>query len=230
MVNEGDGSGRDGAGVRSLRALFLDDDTGRLTVDALPLAPSIVVQSRAGIHVYYRLRPGEPLDAFTPAQAALARAMGTDPSITDLPRVMRLPGFPNQKDHPAAPFQVRVVQTSGAVYTITEVLAAFGADDRPAPSSFPLERRPFTSSANVLVRARAYLEKMPPAIQGEHGDARTFRAAAVLVRDLGLSDDDALALLGEWNARCVPPWTEDDLRVKLARARKYGRRSPGGVH
>src|SRR5258707_402284 len=50
MVNEGDGKGRAENNVRALRALFVDDDTNRLRRADLKLMPSIIVQSKAGLH------------------------------------------------------------------------------------------------------------------------------------------------------------------------------------
>jgi len=123
MVNEGDGTGRTARNVRALRALFAEDDHGELTLDQLPLKPSIVVQSRHGLHVYWLLRPGEAVARFKVAQKVIAEALGTDPSVNDLPRVMRLPGFLHRKDV-NAPFLVRVVQLSAVTYPIAEVLDA----------------------------------------------------------------------------------------------------------
>ena len=74
----------------------------------------------------------------------------------------------------------------------------------------------------LLSRARAYLKKTPPAIQGQGGDAHTFQVACRLVRGLDLSDADALELLHDWNQRCVPPWTDAELSAKIESARKYG--------
>ncbi len=123
MVNEGDGKGRGAANVTALRALFLDDDTGELEPAALLLTPSTVVRSKAGLHVYWKLRPGEPLDAFTSTQEELADQYGTDATVKDLPRVLRLPGFLHLKDR-ADPFMVTVVSTSPAVYSIADLLPA----------------------------------------------------------------------------------------------------------
>ena len=67
--------------------------------------------------------------------------------------------------------------------------------------------------------ARAYLDKLPAAIAGAGGHAATFAAACWTVR-LGLSDSDALALLLEYNRRCLPPWTEKELAHKLQDARR----------
>src|SRR5205085_2079273 len=62
MVNEGDGQLHDDEktcrtkkSVRALRALFADDDSGELSPMALELAPSILVQSKRGLHPYWCL-------------------------------------------------------------------------------------------------------------------------------------------------------------------------------
>jgi hypothetical protein len=70
-----------------------------------------------------------------------------------------------------------------------------------------------------LDAARAYLDKLPPAISGAGGHAATFAAACWTVR-FGLSDADALALLAGYNRRCQPPWTEKELAHKLRDARR----------
>lgn len=74
-----------------------------------------------------------------------------------------------------------------------------------------------------IIRARAYLSKLPPAIAGHGGHAVTFAAACRLV-EFGIGETEALEILSEWNQNCQPPWTERDLRHKLADA--YRRTSP----
>src|SRR4051812_12340955 len=48
MINEGDGQGRAEKNVKALRALFVDDDSGELTPQALELTPTIVSRSKNG--------------------------------------------------------------------------------------------------------------------------------------------------------------------------------------
>ena len=66
-------------------------------------------------------------------------------------------------------------------------------------------------------RAARYLSKVPPAVAGQGGHATTFSAACRLV-EFGLDEAAAWELLCEWNTRCLPPWSEGDLRHKLADA------------
>ena len=80
---------------------------------------------------------------------------------------------------------------------------------------------------SVIDRARKYLSKMPPAIQGSGGSTATFNAAVAMIRGFGLSESDAMALLLEWNATCQPPWPERGLRDKIKRAHKDSRKPYG---
>jgi hypothetical protein len=80
-----------------------------------------------------------------------------------------------------------------------------------------------TSAAKQLARATAYLAKLPPAISGQGGHAATFNAACRLV-EFGLSFEEAFPVLADWNlTHCQPPWTERELRHKLADAFKKTR-------
>jgi hypothetical protein len=80
----------------------------------------------------------------------------------------------------------------------------------------------------VIERARRYISKCPPAISGQRGHNKTFHVAGCLVQEFGLGDADALALLREWNANCVPPWSEPELVHKINSARKAPHKEPRG--
>jgi P4 family phage/plasmid primase-like protien len=123
-VNKTDGTGRKAGNVIAPRALFVDKDTGELP--KLNPEPSILVRSKRGHHAYYCLKNGEPLEAFSRAQKALIHHLGTDPSIHDLPRVMRIPGFPHLKDL-SNPFMVQLEAVRPHRYSIAEILSAYPA-------------------------------------------------------------------------------------------------------
>ena len=108
MVNAGDGvthpgskTCRTAANVTRVRALFVDLDGAPIApvlTSALP--PDWVVQSSPDRwHAYWRVDDC-PLDQFASAQAALAAQFHGDPSVKDLPRVMRIPGFLHRKGEP----------------------------------------------------------------------------------------------------------------------------------
>ena len=78
-----------------------------------------------------------------------------------------------------------------------------------------------------VARARVYLNAREPAIEGEGGNDHTYKTAAT-IRDLGLSEDKALALMvEEWNDRCVPPWEHEELAEVIAHAWDYAQNEPG---
>ena len=71
---------------------------------------------------------------------------------------------------------------------------------------------------DVVERARRYIAKCPPGISGQGGHDATFHVAALLVHGFALGEGEAMMLLAEFNTRCQPPWTERELRHKIASA------------
>jgi putative DNA primase/helicase len=72
-----------------------------------------------------------------------------------------------------------------------------------------------------VTRARAYLAKCEPAIQGEDGSGRCFKAACKIGPGFDLSQDVTVLLLLEiYNPTCVPPWSEKEIRHKVEDAYK----------
>ena len=238
MINEGDGRGRRAENVRALRAFFIDDDKGQVDLSSLPLEPSIVVRSCRGPHAYWRVKDGEALMTFTPMQIALASALGTDGSVKDLPRVMRIPGFLHQKD-PSAPFFVKVERNSTARYSSEELRRAFGLHDAPevpavaSNSARPSKVDPRAAeptkavSLKAIEGAREALRRLGPSIELQQGDNRGFRAGAIVRNDFALSFETGLLLLREWNKTCRPEWPENDLLRFLANGASYGKHPRG---
>ena len=90
-------------------------------------------------------------------------------------------------------------------------------------------RDSWTLDLPAVERAKRYLSSVPPAIAGQHGDVHTFRVCCRLIRGFALNDDQALQVLTDWNARCQPPWSLEELLDKLRRAALYGREPVGGL-
>ena len=89
--------------------------------------------------------------------------------------------------------------------------------DRPRPAP-PPSFDPTPDLGRRIERARRYLGRVPGAIAGQGGHAATFRVALAMVRGFDLPEDVAYGLLAEWNQRCEPPWSERELRHKIADA------------
>jgi hypothetical protein len=76
---------------------------------------------------------------------------------------------------------------------------------------------------SAVANAAVWLQDAPPAVEGLGGDNTTYRTAAKLVRDYGLTEWTAYELmLAHWNERCQPPWPADQLWAKVQNAGSYG--------
>jgi hypothetical protein len=67
----------------------------------------------------------------------------------------------------------------------------------------------------LIDRARAYLSKVAPSVQGCEGDKQLFSAISFMAVGFGLSRADTLTLIAEYNDRCDPPWEMYDIERKL---------------
>jgi hypothetical protein len=80
---------------------------------------------------------------------------------------------------------------------------------------------------DVVERASKYLEKMEIAIQGQNGSGATIHAMSRIALGFNLTDNQALQAASEWNKRCEPPWSNNDLLRKIREGRKLGQTKPG---
>jgi len=97
-----------------------------------------------------------------------------------------------------------------------QALGELVAKHWPAPLA-----RVTAPTTDVASRAAAYLQRCPPAVSGQGGHGVTIRVAACLVRGFELGQEDAYGVIQGWNATCQPPWSEKELRHKLADAAKH---------
>ena len=83
---------------------------------------------------------------------------------------------------------------------------------------------------DAIARAVFYLgNEAKAAIEGAGGDHTTFQVAAN-IKDYGISESRCVALmLDHWNDRCSPPWSPDELQVKVSNAYRYGVESVGAL-
>jgi hypothetical protein len=104
---------------------------------------------------------------------------------------------------------------------VLEALAERAARDGRAAAKATARRPavPAAGLAGLQQRALESLAAAGKAVAGQGGDAKTYRAACRLVHGFGLSPEQALPVLKEWNrTHCEPPWEEAELVRKLGRA------------
>ena len=188
----------------------------------LPTPSYIIESSPNRLHVLWRVT-GFTTDRVEWLQKCLARDLGTDTAATSCSQTTRVPGYRNHKRTPPP-----LVTIQYGPSEVRHQPLAFPAAPEPTPSQRmpPHELR---TSLDVVERARRYLARVEPAIAGQHGDVHTYRVCCRIARGFALDDQDALRVLNEWNARCLPPWAERDLVAKIAHARKYGREPIGDL-
>ncbi len=107
------------------------------------------------------------------------------------------------------PQELRVVPRE-----LLEQVAARASSPRAAQAARPVRRNlqvPDLPREEVQRRAAAYVAKMPPAVEGQGGHSQTFAVTCRLVRDFGLTVEEARPILQEYNRRCQPPWEDDEL-------------------
>lgn len=83
------------------------------------------------------------------------------------------------------------------------------------------------AAVDVVDRAAMYVAACEPAVAGQGGRKRTFRVAACLTRDFGLSVSQAFDVMQPYNERCNPPWTEKQLLREIEGAAARGTRAIG---
>lgn len=216
--------------MASIRHVFLEADHDGHGVLARVHArrdlppPSYLLHSSPGrVHLLWRVRDfdGAYVERL---QKQLASELDTDPAATPTTQTTRLPGFLNHKRQ--QPHLVTV--------EYKDVNARYGPEDFPPirerpPLHPPVRPNTAALEVSIIERARRYLASVPPAIAGQHGDVHTFRVCCRLVRGFALKDEQAFEVLSDWNARCQPPWSSDELRDKIRRANRYGREPVGSL-
>lgn len=131
--------------ITAVRALFCDFDRGR-PAQPWHVPPSIKVQTGPAKWHAYWLTDDCPLEDFRAAQQRLAAYYGSDPSINDLPRVMRVPGTYHQKGDPRP---VRLLHCDSTRYSTATLLASIP----PLPAPTPRPPMPDALRQNTGTRA-----------------------------------------------------------------------------
>lgn len=163
--------------IYRVRVVFADTDGAPLEpILACGLEPHIVVESSPGKWHVYWLVDGLPLAAFRDVQRSIATQFGTDRSVNDLARVMRLPGLYHLKSDP---FLVRIIHESGALpYSAETILQHFGT----APAQAPAHAAPVLGATVLADRHADVLKCTLLLAQAVRADAMTRNEAFETMR------------------------------------------------
>lgn len=187
-----------------------------------------IIDTGNGGCAYYRIDlPTDDEGLVKATSAKLSEEFGDaqvkiDRAVHDATRLGRLPGTMNCKgtstwDRPHRPCQIITLNGCSEIVVSRQMIEEF-VGKRPKTANDVLEWT--EASDEQLEQARRYVNKIPGAIAGQGGHNRTFEVACRLVIGFAIPADQALPLLREYNDRCVPPWTEPELRRKLTDAKR----------
>ncbi len=97
--------------------------------------------------------------------------------------------------------------------------------EEPKAGTAPV-RAARTNGDSIEDRARAYLAKLPEAVEHQRGHDKLYHAACVLVDNFLLSYQQALPILRDWNRdKAIPPESDKQVEHKLTDAIKNSDRS-----
>jgi len=233
--------GTRGKDVSCARCLFADfDGIGPDTVRVrqqnagLP-TPTLTIDSGHGVHAYWRLaEPITDMAMWSVLQKRLIVLLGSDGAIHDPARIMRLPGFINHKWPVAAcrifdDAQTRIYDLKSLIPLLFCVVTEsdYVAQYRAAGSSQKQPNKMFLNNISTIKLAKLTAAKWPVAIKGGR-NSKAFKNSAYLLKNLGLTEEQAWPILREWNRSNTPPLLERELSRTLRNASIYGRQPVGG--
>lgn len=148
-------------GVKLARCLFADFDGGVYYEDAMARVkaaglpwPTAILESGGGVHAWWRLaEPMTDADAWHDRMKAIAAALGSDSSICDWPRIMRMPGFVNWK-HEQRPLAVLKDCDATRVYPLSRFTKQANQSVVVSPKSMSDLTRRFLEEGYVLAAGR----------------------------------------------------------------------------
>ena len=208
-INETDGKGRCAVNVKRVRAVFADLDGAPLE-PTLEYHPSLIVESSPGRYHAYWFAQDVPLNGFTALQKNIIRMFKGDPSVHDLSRVLRVPGFFHQKSK--IPFLSRVCGGSGDMFSYRDLVSFFPPETVPQWSAkrYQLDKKSMSM--------KGFLEKYG-AMAGER-NWTTFRRVCGMIkakRSWGYIETEAR----REGAACSPPLEEKEIQNILKSAQRY---------
>ena len=196
MINAGDGKGRTEENVTRVRGVFADLDGAPFEpVMTCELEPHVIVETSPGKFHAYWFVTGLRLDQFEGVQRRIATMFNGD-HVSDLCRVMRLPGTIHAKD-PAKPFMVRIAhQAERLPHNAADILRVFPPleDGKPKATGNGRADLPDPLAGDRVEALKAAHPLLFDARRYKSTSERDF-ALACLACKLAWPQEDAVALI-----------------------------------
>jgi hypothetical protein len=221
--------------VACARCLFVDfdeinpDEAGDRWHNAGLPTPTITIASGHGVHAYWRLvEPIADMALWSKLQKKLIALLDSDAAIHDPARIMRLPGFTNHKEPVAAcriidDDKARICDLKSLMPLLNSVVTESERRNfQAADNSATQPKQQFHNNISVIKIAEIIAAKWPAVSRGGR-NSKAFQNAAYLLKNLGLTEEQAWPILQQWNRKNRPPLPERELRQALRNAAIYGR-------
>lgn len=249
-VNRFYDTGRKEKDLQYVNAFCIDSDgTDFPGIDSFPIPPDCVVgRSAKRWHAYWKITDrGMTISQWREVQYMLALYFHTDKTtnLTLTCLMLRLPGFQHYKN-PKSPQVYKIKHMRGKNTDSTDSrtdisYASFKNTFYPllsdqqknaldifqmgismkSGSSIEVDDIELTDDPEAIQKCKNQLLSFPAAIEGSNGDAQTYKACCIGV-NCRLKKDTFLELLDTYyNQRCLPPWSLEELQVKINNAYTY---------
>jgi len=186
--------------------LVVDLDGDFQMPDAIQNAPrSITAKTSRGRHLYFALPPGMKI--------------GNRAKLHGLPIDIRADGgyvvAPGSRHASGARYEWIDSPDDAQLADLPQELLEWLTPSPPVPPvQAPRTPQSFTPNgrADIMTRARSYMAKCPPAVQGSNGSG-TLMATLRLIRANfpDLDGDQYRTIAREYSDRCQPPWSEKEI-------------------
>lgn len=208
-----------------------------LTSNGWPLP--IVADSGNGWHLLYRISlPSDDTGIVQRCLHALAarfsveKTLDIDTSVYNPSRICKLYGtFSRKGDHTEdRPHRrSRIVETplDDPEVVPSDLLKLLASEAPEKKLSSGTAREQNAVRGSPIHRAEKWLEKRRPSVSQQKGHNNAYYTACVIVRGFGLTIDEATPLMESWNQYCEPPWSNQELRHKIAEASEKADGEPG---
>lgn len=231
LVNSG---GQTDKEITHYNAHFIDgdDDNGHLPTNWHVMPDAIFTRGNR-YHAHWFLPPDNNVTAeqFRAGQKRLAALYGTDPSISNPSRVMRLPLTQHNKDpNNTFGYQIAHANYNGIRHTQDEILAGTPEIKAPLPKPPPLTASPATCNDTIpnIDSFIKYLSGIPAAPQGERNNQlyKIFCHA----RTFNLSPPKALEVIeANYNQKLHEPLPPSEMVITQYNALKHAKYNDVGT-
>lgn len=104
-------------------------------IEKLVLKPSVIVESKRGYHLYWRVSDGSTIETYEKIEKCIIQKLNGDKGAKDVSRLLRYPNFYHMKD-PKNPFLIKLIEKNDNVYKENELYLYFkGREKKYRPIS-----------------------------------------------------------------------------------------------